>query len=768
MISQSGTVGSVDGTASYLSYGKAENNNKVEDREKRVAWESGRNLRGARSIKEAKRRFRQAAARKARTVEKPYYQVIVSWQSGNEEKGIPPDDPTREEMEEVVDRTLSELDLEEHQAWVVAHHDTSTTHVHVVVGRVHPRTGETWSPSYDQTTLYHTLREIEEEQGWHRPGPMNIKDLSGDEREGPEYWEKQAEKFGRERSVRRWAREEGIPELLKEARSWEQAEKVLQGTGATLKPRRERGMVIERDGGHAALSSIDPLISRPKLEKRYGQSWEDYKEERQSAEERLSEKLPGRADPSEGQLRAYRLMERIEALREIAGSLEDEDRLKDSKLGPQKKEARLKMIETIGDIRDSRRGSEEIEDLGDQLRFRDEKSKILENAKFAAQHSEEAPRWATGMELSESQKNLLSETINVRTRVGLTEMDDQKVEELIEYARARERVMCEVFGEEYPGADRWRLEKEWSKVEDRPDEETLSDAQRRALHWVYNLDGKWGPGPEDSKSKLVREEPRTDDRAYPRGPLGELRKALTEMSERETEQLKAHLEGEDHRQKILESQRGPAERAAKQKRMMEKAGEVVEEGTRHVKEHLDSGNHRRAAKLLVEKTAEIRRIRAEAPDGDKIGGLRERLDEVLNEDLTNELYDRGQHELRNKSERIERGDQRAFKALSTFQKKVADLSQTLGRQKETNVEEDLVERNAEVLANHLAKIERQGREEVAGVLGEEGQKAFADALKKAKARGAEQRKSSEQGQSEDETGDHEQERSRSRSRGRGR
>jgi hypothetical protein len=118
----------------------------------------------------------------------------------------------------------------------------------VAVCRIHPRTGETWNPSYDQTTLYHALREIEEEKGWHRPGPMNIEDLSSDKQEGLEYWEEQAEKFGRERSVRRWAREEGIPDFLKGVESWEQAEKILIGTNAELKPRRENGMVIERGG----------------------------------------------------------------------------------------------------------------------------------------------------------------------------------------------------------------------------------------------------------------------------------------------------------------------------------------------------------------------------------------------------------------------------------------------------------------------------------------------------------------------------------------
>lgn len=297
MIAQASTAGSIDGLANYLSYGKKENNNWVEDRRKRVAWESGRNLYRAKSIEEAKSHFKRTASRKGRRVEKPYYLVIVSWQSGNEEKGIPPDDPGREEMEWAVDEALSELGLEEHQAWIVAHRDTDTPHVHVAVCRIHPRTGETWNPSYDQTTLYHALREIEEQKGWHRPGPMRIEDLSSDEQRGLEYWEEQAEKFGRERSVRRWAREEGLLDDLLEATSWSEAEEAAEKRGASLEPRRENGMVLERGGRHVALSSIDPKISRPRLEKRFGQTWEEYRQGADRQKAGRPEETPGGETP---------------------------------------------------------------------------------------------------------------------------------------------------------------------------------------------------------------------------------------------------------------------------------------------------------------------------------------------------------------------------------------------------------------------------------------------------------------------------------------
>jgi hypothetical protein len=278
MIAETHLQSNVDELGDYLSYGSVGNENRVEDRRERVGWEAGRNLGMNPTMGEAKAAIKADATKPS--VEKPVYQVILSWQSGNEEEGIPPDNPSRKEMEQAVDRIREELGLEEHYAWMVGHVDTDTPHVHVVIGRVHPRTGKTWKPSYDETKIYETLREIEEEMGWHRPGPMTIEEKWEQKTaESAEYWEETHEKWGRERSVRLWAREEGIADEMKAATSWPEAQKALRGTRALLKPRGERGMVLKRKGKYAALSAIDAQISRPKLEERFGQTWEEYRRE---------------------------------------------------------------------------------------------------------------------------------------------------------------------------------------------------------------------------------------------------------------------------------------------------------------------------------------------------------------------------------------------------------------------------------------------------------------------------------------------------------
>ena len=52
---------------------------------------------------------------------------------------------SREQWEQVIDRTLKDLGLEGHQVLIVAHRDTDHEHIHLMVNRVHPETLRTWN-----------------------------------------------------------------------------------------------------------------------------------------------------------------------------------------------------------------------------------------------------------------------------------------------------------------------------------------------------------------------------------------------------------------------------------------------------------------------------------------------------------------------------------------------------------------------------------------------------------------------------------------------
>ena len=261
-------TGSISEVGHYLSYGSEGNDNRVEDRSKRVGWESGRNLGLTSTVERATDQMRDTIATKAGEIEDEVYHIILSWESGNE-KGVSPDRPTREEMEASVDRMLEELGLDEHQAWIFRHIDTDTPHVHAMVSRVHPTDRTVWSADYDQTIVYETCRKLEEEHGWHRPAPMTIKEKHKQNRpSSPKYWETQVG----DRSVRVQAQQDGLRDRIKEATSWPEVERAAEEHKAELVPKENGGMVLRKNGTHVAMSSIDPTISRPQLEQRISQT----------------------------------------------------------------------------------------------------------------------------------------------------------------------------------------------------------------------------------------------------------------------------------------------------------------------------------------------------------------------------------------------------------------------------------------------------------------------------------------------------------------
>ena len=117
-----------------------------------VAWTNTRNLLST-DRTEIAREMRVAAAQSSRC-KKPVYHVSLSFSAE--------DRPTRAQMESACEAVLKDLGLQDHQAWLVAHRDTSHPHVHVMVNRVHPDTGKAWSASHDYRRIESTLRRLEQ------------------------------------------------------------------------------------------------------------------------------------------------------------------------------------------------------------------------------------------------------------------------------------------------------------------------------------------------------------------------------------------------------------------------------------------------------------------------------------------------------------------------------------------------------------------------------------------------------------------------------
>jgi hypothetical protein len=240
-----------------------------------------------------------------------------------------------------------------------------------------------------------------------------------------------------------------------------------------------------------------------------------------------------------------------------------------------------------------------------------------------------------------------------------------------------------------------------------------------------------------------------------------LRYVLADMSETEIEELKTHLEGEKRLQKILEGQRGPAERMAAQRRMAQKSSAIAKEAARRIREHLEAGDRMRAAKVFFEKNAKTQEIKKQAPDGDSIVGLSSYVEIDLSEDALEKLR-RGIREVK----RIERGAQEAFEALSVRQQEAVRFCETASRRKG-----DARRAKIEQAADRLVEIADEHRQEVAEVVGEGRQDAFDEALSKARKQKAEEQSGSQsasQTEAPEVGSDQEKSRSRGWSRGRGR
>ena len=96
-----------------------------------------------------------ATAKGSRRVKLPCGHMILSWAHQ--------DDVDDDTMVGIVDQTVADLGLAEHQAIYVAHDDTQHRHVHVVYNRVHPETYKVASDSHERMILRRSLMRQEQE-----------------------------------------------------------------------------------------------------------------------------------------------------------------------------------------------------------------------------------------------------------------------------------------------------------------------------------------------------------------------------------------------------------------------------------------------------------------------------------------------------------------------------------------------------------------------------------------------------------------------------
>lgn len=169
----------------YLVHGRRARRELDEDTralraDRRVAWVAVRHL--PTRDPEVAAKYMQAAAAVNVRVQKPVYHVALAFAPG--------DAVTREVMRGVAERLLRDLGLDEHQAVMVAHRDRAHPHLHLMINRVHPRTGRAWDDAWDYRRIETSLRVQERAlglrvvEGRHAPTPESALREADSQRRG--------------------------------------------------------------------------------------------------------------------------------------------------------------------------------------------------------------------------------------------------------------------------------------------------------------------------------------------------------------------------------------------------------------------------------------------------------------------------------------------------------------------------------------------------------------------------------------------------------
>lgn len=213
-----------------------------------------------------------ALARETVRSKMPVNHWVFSWPEGEQ--------PTRAQVDELVDIFLEEMGLKEHQAIYGLHCDTRNYHVHIAVNRVHPETLKVvrTNNGFDIREAHKIKAFIEKKQGWSElanapfvyteDGELGERKLL-DPAVKPTPKAQDFERATGEKSAQRIAQERGH-EFIKNAQSWRELHAGLKSAGLRFE-KKGSGAIIWVGEQAVKASSVDRAFSMGKLCKRLGE-----------------------------------------------------------------------------------------------------------------------------------------------------------------------------------------------------------------------------------------------------------------------------------------------------------------------------------------------------------------------------------------------------------------------------------------------------------------------------------------------------------------
>ena len=211
-----------------------------------------------------------ALARESAHSNMPVQHWMFSWQESEQ--------PTREQVEELVDVFLERMGLTGHQTVYGLHYDTDNYHLHIAVNRMNPDSGKVVQPhrGFDIREAHKIVVFIEQKQGWAGEENSMYAVLEDGElvrrRTAREIKPKQAaldfEHATGEKSAQRIAQERGHS-AIKNAKSWAELHEKLAAVGLRFE-KKGSGAIIFVGEIAVKASSVDRAFSMGKLCKKLG------------------------------------------------------------------------------------------------------------------------------------------------------------------------------------------------------------------------------------------------------------------------------------------------------------------------------------------------------------------------------------------------------------------------------------------------------------------------------------------------------------------
>ena len=222
----------------------------------------------------------RATAEQNPRVQKPVYHLSLSASPGEQ--------ISKEKWEQIADRVLKRLGLDDRQALVVAHNDTRHPHIHLMVNRVHPEHLKAWHNGHDHRRIEKALRHIERD--------FKLREVPGHHYQLP--GQQPPERARTTDGERQQAARTGEPawadrtrfkiyDDLKQAKSWGDLERRLAGHRLRLE-RRGGGLVITDGKNRVKASRVYRRASYRWLEERFGMKFEAWRSGRRELVEAVA------------------------------------------------------------------------------------------------------------------------------------------------------------------------------------------------------------------------------------------------------------------------------------------------------------------------------------------------------------------------------------------------------------------------------------------------------------------------------------------------